>query len=360
MKIKEVAKQVGITPANIRYYEKEGLLNPERNERNNYRDYGKDEINRLEEIKKLRLLGVSIEDIKRLYVNKTSVTEIMEKRLVEIREEKRNLKFMEDVCKKAVDEQVDVYHLEKLKINQQKEEWQRRVAVFIKEDITKEKITEKQFHFHVMLMLIWGCLLSALLSIILKTEAVNHGSYLVFESGIILIVMYILTYFYTNILVHVILFHISVISQSVLMFVLMHEMFDSYAGYMLTIRIDLVVMWMGLALYILILYVMSKSKNGILKKFRYVLLIWIVFMLIFWGIMIFCQGDGKEMKEMIFVMVIMTVFSFCFSVVWNTAVINRKEYNRYDAAETSARLMNMIGTLFGACGHYSSGNIFRR
>ena len=37
MKINDVEQILGITKANIRFYEKEGLLNPSRNE-NGYRD----------------------------------------------------------------------------------------------------------------------------------------------------------------------------------------------------------------------------------------------------------------------------------------------------------------------------------
>lgn len=37
MKIKDVEKQVGISKANIRFYEEEGLIHPARNQENNYR-----------------------------------------------------------------------------------------------------------------------------------------------------------------------------------------------------------------------------------------------------------------------------------------------------------------------------------
>ena len=64
MKIKEMEQRTGIPSANIRYYEKEGLLHPVRKE-NNYREYSEEDLNRLEQIKILRLLGVSLEDIRK-------------------------------------------------------------------------------------------------------------------------------------------------------------------------------------------------------------------------------------------------------------------------------------------------------
>ena len=39
MKINQVEELVGITKKNIRFYEEQGLINPERNRDNGYREY---------------------------------------------------------------------------------------------------------------------------------------------------------------------------------------------------------------------------------------------------------------------------------------------------------------------------------
>ena len=39
MKINQVEELVGITKKNIRFYEEQGLLNPDRNPENGYREY---------------------------------------------------------------------------------------------------------------------------------------------------------------------------------------------------------------------------------------------------------------------------------------------------------------------------------
>ena len=44
MKIKEVEALVGIKKTNIRFYEREGLLNPDRSEENNYREYSEEDM----------------------------------------------------------------------------------------------------------------------------------------------------------------------------------------------------------------------------------------------------------------------------------------------------------------------------
>ena len=62
MKINEAEQLLGITKANIRFYEKEGLLSPSRNE-NGYRDYSDADIRQLKQIVILQKLGISVQQI---------------------------------------------------------------------------------------------------------------------------------------------------------------------------------------------------------------------------------------------------------------------------------------------------------
>lgn len=64
MKINEVEKQTGISSTNIRYYEQKELLVPQRANDNNYRIYTSDDIERLKQIKILRMIGIPIAEIK--------------------------------------------------------------------------------------------------------------------------------------------------------------------------------------------------------------------------------------------------------------------------------------------------------
>ena len=50
MTIKEAEEQTGLTRSNIRFYEKEKLIEPARNDKNGYRDYSESDV---EDIKKL-------------------------------------------------------------------------------------------------------------------------------------------------------------------------------------------------------------------------------------------------------------------------------------------------------------------
>lgn len=69
--IKEFAEKTGIIPNAARFYEKKGLLKPERTE-SNYRIYDAEDITRLEQILLYRKMGFSIEDIRELLEKNSS------------------------------------------------------------------------------------------------------------------------------------------------------------------------------------------------------------------------------------------------------------------------------------------------
>jgi DNA-binding transcriptional MerR regulator len=63
--IGDVANQVGITPVTIRFYEKEGLLSPQRIGR--FRAYGPEQEVQLRMIAEMRSMGISIVQIKEMF-----------------------------------------------------------------------------------------------------------------------------------------------------------------------------------------------------------------------------------------------------------------------------------------------------
>ena len=80
MTIQEVEVRTGLPRATVRYYEREGLLSPQRLE-NGYRDYSEDNIVTLFRIKLLRELGISLEDIRALQQGKHALPEILAVRI---------------------------------------------------------------------------------------------------------------------------------------------------------------------------------------------------------------------------------------------------------------------------------------
>ena len=140
MKIKDVEKQVGISKANIRFYEEEGLIHPARNQENNYREYSEADVEQLQEIKKLRLIGIPVQEIKEIYEDRLTLQEALSRRLDEIEKEERTLKETKLTCQKALKSKLDITSIDQLEIEEEKEEWQVRLAILLKEDIPKDYI----------------------------------------------------------------------------------------------------------------------------------------------------------------------------------------------------------------------------
>lgn len=137
MKIKEVEKQIGITRANIRYYEKEGLLAPPRNQENNYREYTKEDIQCLERIKILRALGISIAEIKQLNNGAIRLTDAAENRLTRLHEEEKQLLRIEKVCEFILQNDISFKSVDSRLLNSGTEtdnDWKRDFAKIWQED----------------------------------------------------------------------------------------------------------------------------------------------------------------------------------------------------------------------------------
>lgn len=97
MKIKQAAKQSGLTPRNIRFYEESGLIGVGREE-NGYREYNDNDIVRLKQIRVLRELGIGIEDIRSYFKKQVSLNELMKKRKEELRTQKEDVQAMLEIC----------------------------------------------------------------------------------------------------------------------------------------------------------------------------------------------------------------------------------------------------------------------
>ena len=64
--VKDLARLTGLTPRTLRYYDSIGLLCPRRGRDNDYRLYGGEEVDRLQQILLYRDMGLPLEEIKNL------------------------------------------------------------------------------------------------------------------------------------------------------------------------------------------------------------------------------------------------------------------------------------------------------
>ncbi len=103
MQIQSVEELVGITKKNIRFYEKEGLLNPTRKAENGYRDYGLKDIACLERIKLLRKLNVPIEEIREIFSGKRTLDSCLYRHTQSLEKQKQSVEVAIELSKQLAE-----------------------------------------------------------------------------------------------------------------------------------------------------------------------------------------------------------------------------------------------------------------
>ena len=104
MKISEAAKLTGMNVSSIRFYERKGLLLPERESGSKYRDYTEADVQRIKQIFLYRKIGILVETIELLLKGKANLREVLaeQKRLLE--EQITELKGASELCKLVMKE----------------------------------------------------------------------------------------------------------------------------------------------------------------------------------------------------------------------------------------------------------------
>lgn len=97
MKIADVESKTGLTRANIRFYEREGLLCPERHE-NGYRNYTEAHVETLLKIKLLRKLQVPLDQIRAVQDGEASLDAVLEGQVQRLEQQIRHLERARAVC----------------------------------------------------------------------------------------------------------------------------------------------------------------------------------------------------------------------------------------------------------------------
>lgn len=102
MTIKEVEERTGLARSNIRFYEKEKLIEPSRNDKNGYRDYSEQDIENIKKIAYLRTLEISIEDIRYIMSNKVPLMDVIEKQTATLQAQIADLNKAKIMCEKML------------------------------------------------------------------------------------------------------------------------------------------------------------------------------------------------------------------------------------------------------------------
>ncbi len=158
MKINQVEELVGITKKNIRFYEEQGLLNPDRNPENGYREYSLDDVKCLLKIKLLRKIDVPIEEIRKLERGNVSFEECMQTQRDRLESEKSNVELMIGLCSKLESEVKDYDLIDAQVYLDELHKLEKGGAVFM--DLTKNDVKNRSTA---------GAIVAALCSIALIT-----------------------------------------------------------------------------------------------------------------------------------------------------------------------------------------------
>ncbi len=143
MKINEIENLLGLTRANIRFYEKEGLLTPERKE-NGYREYSEEDIAILKKIIIFRKLGISLPEIKEILNGDLDLTIAIEHNIANLTQQIAELNGALEVSKilkndAATNDTFDEEHYWNL--IHEKEEDGEKFADVLKDYVEMEKIS---------------------------------------------------------------------------------------------------------------------------------------------------------------------------------------------------------------------------
>ena len=111
MNTKQMEELTGITRQNIRYYERQGLLEPARDAGNAYRDYSDEDVRRLKLIKMLRMLDMPLKEIKEVLDGTLPLKEAAAKQQEALLRQQKQIQAAVEVCaniRKEKSESIDV------------------------------------------------------------------------------------------------------------------------------------------------------------------------------------------------------------------------------------------------------------
>ncbi len=98
MNTKQIEELTGITRQNIRYYERQNLLEPVRDAENAYRDYSEEDVRRLKLIKMLRMLDMPLKEIEQVLNGTVLLKEAIERQQENLAKQQKQLQAALEVC----------------------------------------------------------------------------------------------------------------------------------------------------------------------------------------------------------------------------------------------------------------------
>lgn len=378
MKIKEVEERVGLTRSNIRFYEREGLLLIDRDQENNYRDYTEADVERINKIKTLRMLGVPTADIKKLFADEIEFDKVIADCMERIKEQERELKEIHKVCENMMQKQLDIHTWDgKIEV-ESKGIWKARLEEIFSQDMIYEPVSRNNMNQNITIMLLIGYGLNLVSTMILWPLSEKYQGYVgngvpgqfdnttIFDKGsifydksihwnysyMLLIACLILVLACrgiifscenTKIQFSVFILNSLLLSPELLIIIQWYEdLMILYKGMkVLKLQLfslsDVWLFWILLMIYILLVYVMSIKWVNLFERKRYLLIFATAFSFVY--ALIFHLTCCCFWGPLIAFLVILEYIS----ISWMRVNIEQEKYSRYDIFTTANFIINPLG-----------------
>lgn len=112
MRIQEVENITGMDRATIRFYEREGIVDPTRDRENGYRKYSDVDVQLLLRVKLLRQLDVSLSSIKEMLQQKSSLNAVLSDQITLLEKRIQQDSHCVSVCRQMHDDRVEFHSLD--------------------------------------------------------------------------------------------------------------------------------------------------------------------------------------------------------------------------------------------------------
>ena len=192
MKIKELEQASGIPRASIRFYEKEGLLEPERME-NGYREYSDGDLDTLKKILLLRTLQVPLKDIKALQAGEDELGKVLDRQISALGAQRETLDKALRVCRELREARVDYRGLPAQKYLDSFDR-EPRAAVAEADRIPKVQAPVRRFFARELDLLLCSALWAAFLALVCNVGVRGHrGLFALLDLAVPLLMMLLTT-----------------------------------------------------------------------------------------------------------------------------------------------------------------------
>lgn len=364
MNIKDVEKKTGLSKPNIRYYEEAGLISPERGE-NNYRVYSDSDVELLNNIKKLRLLGLPIESIKSYIRSESTLADILAKRLEEIDSDAGILKKQAEVCRIAL--QNNASTVNELEFNEQSETWQRRLAILLRDDIVQHKLSRSEFNRDVLLAYLGGCaiaLVTCIALLILTKGSVTCSTLTIIPVVTVLVVTGIVPMWSSNMTAHVVSMYVAEVFTAIALWFVLHEAisFNSAHGLKLTYspaaRI-IFIMYIGLIVLALVCWTLSQLCPNVFGSPVVAFILGLIYAGCVFGLATMICNVAFAPSAKLITAFVSLLLSLPLTMQWAEINQAKKSFTRYNAMVTASKASNVVHALISGFGYNRIWNLRR-